>query len=321
MIELAKKNKQENYRNSFNHWDEVASVRSKPLRILNGEEIEGRLFFTPELVPVANHPLVQERGKEIIEKILIFHLYAHLDFTENLEHEVVNKVAYQIGRGRLGFDLPAPMMEDAWKLYVDEAYHLMFSADLAKQVEQATRLERPPVVAPSFLKRLHVILDDVPAVKKRLIYLFFSIISETLITGTLSTVPKDQRVVKTICEVISDHAEDEKHHHAYFASLLSVIWGQLTLPLQRYIGALLPDLILGYLEPDYHVIQGWLQTLNFTPKEIERIREESYSQDQVLQNIRNASKITMNHLEKNGVLEEPSIAEVFMQKGLLIEKQ
>lgn len=152
MIELAKKNKQENYRNSFNHWDEVASVRSKPLRILNGEEIEGRLFFTPELVPVANHPLVQERGKEIIEKILIFHLYAHLDFTENLEHEVVNKVAYQIGRGRLGFDLPAPMMEDAWKLYVDEAYHLMFSAGSCQTSRTGNQTRKTSSCSPKFFE-------------------------------------------------------------------------------------------------------------------------------------------------------------------------
>jgi hypothetical protein len=128
-------------------------------------------------------------------------------------------------------------------------------------------------------------------------------------------------VVKTVREVISDHAEDEKHHHAYFSSLLAVVWRQLTLPQQQYVGALLPDLILGYLEPDYHVVPGWLQRLNFTSKETARIMEESYSQDQVIQSIRNASKITMKHLEKNGVFEEPSIAEAFMQKGLLIKKQ
>src|SRR5262245_47614806 len=48
------------YRSPFSEWDAKATVRSSPRRSLHHEE--SKQYFTPELVPIAQHPEVVERG-------------------------------------------------------------------------------------------------------------------------------------------------------------------------------------------------------------------------------------------------------------------
>lgn len=45
------------YKSKFTNWDESASVRSQPRRVFKGED-KNKLFFSPEVVPIANHPLI-----------------------------------------------------------------------------------------------------------------------------------------------------------------------------------------------------------------------------------------------------------------------
>lgn len=308
---------EEKYKSAFRLWDDVASVRSQPVRYLQDEEIEDKLFFSPELVPVTEHELVKERGDEVVKQLLIYHLYTHLEFTENLEHEVVNYVAYKIGRRNMGLELPFGMIEDAWKLYVDEAYHFKFSADLAHQVQHKTGVQIPRFGTPNFLTQLLEILDNVPDSKRDLIYIFFSIVSETLITGTLNSVPHDERVVQTVRDVIGDHAEDEKRHHVYFANLLNVLWERLSPENQRLVGPLLSKFIFGFCETDYGAVRLWLEDLKFSNKEIDRIIEESYPRDKVLEGVRSGSKVTVRHFKNAGVFEEKYTEEEFYKCGLL----
>src|ERR687886_110138 len=122
------------YRSRFRSWYERASVRAKPRRIVESLE-EDKLFFPPELVPVATHPLVSEQGEEVARRVLLRRLYLYLDFTADLEE----------------------------------------IAGLTK--------------------------------------VFFTVVSETLISAILSDIPHDQRVVGAVRAVIADHAEDEGRHH------------------------------------------------------------------------------------------------------------
>ena len=306
------------YKSKFENWDHKASVRAKPRRSMSDEEADGKFFFTPELVPVSNHPIIQERGDDAIRKVVIHHLYTHLDFTENLEHQVVNQVAFQIGRKRFGFELHKKMIEDAWKLYVDEAYHAMFSADLAAQVEEATGVTPLMLGTPRFLLLLHEIEESVPANMRDLVRTFFTIVSETLISGTLGQVPKDRRVVSTVREVIGDHAEDEGCHHAYFASLLKVLWPQLNTRQRAIIGPILPKFVLGFLEPDFVAVREWLRAMDLTAREIETILRESYPRDKVLKGIREGAMSTLRYFERNGVYEDPRTAEEFEKSGLIL---
>src|SRR4051794_32143253 len=101
------------YYSRFHDWDLRSAVRAKALPSFPERETGGRLFFTPELVPAAAHPLALAQGDEMVHRVLAYHLLGHLDFTDALENEVVTPVAYMIGRGTLGLQLPADLRADA----------------------------------------------------------------------------------------------------------------------------------------------------------------------------------------------------------------
>jgi hypothetical protein len=102
------------YSSKFSGWHSRASVRSKPRREIAEHEPRDHVYFPPELVPVAQHALVQELGAETVDRVLIQNLHTYLEFTSELEHGAVNPVAAMISRRRSGFDLPETMIEDAY---------------------------------------------------------------------------------------------------------------------------------------------------------------------------------------------------------------
>src|ERR1044072_2196109 len=73
------------YSSSFTSWHPRASGRVKPRRQLGEEEPSELVYFPPELVPVAQHPLVQELGPVTVERVLIQNLQTYLEFTSELE--------------------------------------------------------------------------------------------------------------------------------------------------------------------------------------------------------------------------------------------
>src|SRR5437764_14470799 len=99
------------------NWDTKASVRVKPRRmVLLDEEARGKVYFSPELVPIGQHPLVRQFGPEAVREMQVRHLYRYLDFTTLLELEVINEVSKDIALGKLSLDLPAVLRPDAFKL-------------------------------------------------------------------------------------------------------------------------------------------------------------------------------------------------------------
>ncbi|MGH9760902.1 MAG: diiron oxygenase, partial [Blastocatellia bacterium] len=111
------------YLSKFQDWDDRARVRVSPRRLLSEEELNGKLYFSPGLVPIVGHPRIREMGQAAIRAILAQHLYGYLDFTTRFEVEVVNAATQEIAKGNAGLSLPEEMKFDAYKIYCDEAYH------------------------------------------------------------------------------------------------------------------------------------------------------------------------------------------------------
>ena len=305
------------YRSAFTLWDQQATVRKSPIRVLQEEQEKGKFFFPPSLIPATQHPLLIQRGRETMIKATVYHLANYLDFTEVLEHQAVNQVAFDIARGRLGFALPPEMKADAYAIYVDEAYHAKFSADLTRQVLAASRTPEIALPEPRFLKALEAATTALPDPLKPLARTFFVIVSETLITGVLTRVPHDESVVTVVREVIADHAEDERRHHAYFSQLLHALWPQLAEDHQQSLGQLIPDFILGFLNPDTDAVTKWLGAIGLSDLETKTVIAEAYSDAATLEAARNASKPTIRHCESSGLLNDSLIRDAFATKGLL----
>lgn len=305
------------YRTKFKRWESRAAVRAKPRRVLDEEREDGKLFFPPELVPVALHPLVAERGAAVVDAVLLQRLHVYLDFTAELEQMSINPVTQRISRRKVGFSVPEPMIEDAYKICTDEAWHAQFSDDLQRQLVAATGISPTIPDEPQFFRRLREMEAEAPAEIAGLPAIFFAIVSETLISAILSDIPRDERVVTAVRELVDDHAEDEGRHHAFFAKFFDCIWPQLSPRQRRLIGPFLPRLVLAFLEPDYAALASILSRSGLGDEEVRRVIEEAHPHDEVVADIRRTSRATLRLFHEHDVLDEPGTEEAFAASGLL----
>jgi hypothetical protein len=304
------------YSSKFRNWDNRATVRTKPRRAIAPGEPSEHIYFPPELVPVSMHPLTQGLGADTVERVLIQQLHTYLEFTSELEHGAVNPVAALISRRRSGFDLPETMIEDAYKIYTDEAWHAQFSDDLQRQVAVRTGVTPSLIEEPNFFRKLKAFQQELQPDERRLVMIFFTIVSETLISAILSGIPTDPRVVVAVRELVADHAEDEGRHHAYFSRLLEFAWPRLNKSQKATIGPLLPEMVMAFLEPDFVAIAANLRDCGLTAEQIDQVMTESYPPGTVQAGIRSASKATIRHFERVGVLADPRTEEAFERSGL-----
>jgi para-aminobenzoate N-oxygenase AurF len=304
------------YSSKFSSWHARASVRAKPRRELEADEPDHHVYFPPELVPVAQHPVVQELGPETVDRVLIQRLHTYLEFTAELEQGAVNPVTALISRRRSGFDLPETMIEDAYKIYTDEAWHAQFSDDLSRQVAASTGVGPSVFEEPHFFRKLTGFQEDRTADERKLVMLFFTIVSETLISAILSGIPTDSRVVKAVREVVADHAQDEGRHHAYFSRLLEYTWPRLNKAHRALIGPLLPEMIMAFLEPDFVAIAGNLRACGLTAEQIDQVMTESYPPALIQAGIRADSRATIKHFERVGIVDDLRTAEALEASNL-----
>jgi hypothetical protein len=303
------------YTSPFRSWDDKASVRTAPRRVLAANE--GRLFFPPDLAPVVGHPLIhREGGQAAVSTLLTQHLYVYLWFTTKLEVQVVTEAVRHLAFGDVGdLWLPDQMRSDALRILCDEDFHAVFSADVAHQVEEATGVT-PALCEPQFEHQLSQTVLALPEPLRGLGRICFAVVSETLISGKLSRIPRDERVATAIRDMVADHARDEARHHAYFSHLFKTLWPQLPAPEQRALGVLLPRFITIFLEPDQGALMTMLASLGLSEGQAAQAICETYTPSAVLQDMRRASQATVRLFRAAGVFENPAISQAFYEHNL-----
>jgi hypothetical protein len=300
-------------------WDVKSSVRNKPRRILEEQEAMGKVYFSPELVAITGHPMVARLGPEVARELQVQHLYRYLDFTTKLELEVINRVAKDIALSKRGIELPEVMQEDAFKLCTDESYHAYFSDDLRRQVRAATGIVPDRAGTPQFLSRLRSIQLKLPAELRSLAELLFAVVSETLISSILCDLPKDERVVTAVREIVADHAEDEGRHSAYFSQLFAYLWPRLDNRQKATLGPLLPLFIRAFLEPDHRAIRRSLSKHSLDEDATREVIEETYPKTEVRAAARDAARVTLHLFLNNGLMRNRRIADAFSSHDLAID--
>jgi hypothetical protein len=274
-------------------------------------------FFSPDLVPVARHPLVRGLPPERFRALLVQHLYRYLDFTARLEHVVVNRTVLGIAHDTLGVRLPEPMRLDAYKIYCDEAYHALFSADLIVQVRDATGIRPALPAEPFFLRRLAAVRADADERTRPLVDLMFVIISETLISATLAEVPDDPEVAGAVREVLRDHLADEGRHHRYFALFLRQLWGQLDAGDRRAAALLVPTLVDCFLRPDAAAVHGDLVAAGLGRDDSDQVVAEVFPADLVRDYTWSTTRQMVRYFAQLGALDDPEVEAVFAAGGLV----
>lgn len=297
-------------------WYDRAGVRVDPRRMLLIERELGRDFWPAHLAPVVAHPLVVARGERARQELLVQQLYQYLQFTANYELRVINRATEMIANGRSGVDVSLPVRLDAYKIYCDEGYHALYSVDVVHQVQQATGIAPRPPEFETFLRYLERIERDASPELRAVVVLLVVVVFETLITANLTQIPRDPNIVTLVRDIVTDHAEDEGRHHAFFSGFFSVLWGGLDADQRRVLGPLLPEMIVGPLQPPYETLRASLAAVGLDRDQCEQVLGESYPRPAVLRGIRETAKATIRLFQEHGVLDEPRTRERFVQTGL-----
>lgn len=305
------------YRSPFRTWHERAGVRQAERRMLSEGAGDRTALFSPDLVPLTRHPLVKALPQSVFDELLIQHLYRYLDFTAKLEMLVVNRTMLGIAHGTVGIELPEEMHFDAYKMYCDEAYHALFSVDLARQVTARTGVQPRVPDEPYFLRRLRQVQDELDPADRPLAELLFVVVSETLISAYLAEVPEAKDVEPAVRETIRDHAIDEGRHHAYFAVFLRFLWARLDRAERRRAAVLTPRLIDAFLRPDLDAIRQELAGYGFSAETAEQITGEVYTEAVVQQHGRATAWQTVRYFLALDVLDDPAATAEFHRFGLL----
>jgi hypothetical protein len=299
------------YRSRFEHWDDQAWVRSKPRR--SGTFDRDLSYFSPDLCPPLHHPAVRTRSRPVRERLLVHHLYLYLEFTVRLETGPVNDACLLLREPTFLPWLPAAMRDDALRVYTDEAGHAEMSHTLMAAVHAATGVAPLPH-EPWFLRELAALHNADPALDRTLLTLFFVIVSETLITASLSRLPRDERVQRQVRELAADHAADEGRHHAYFRQVFEHIWPRLPRATRRRVGVLLPRMMLAYLAPDVAAVTAVLADCGVA--EPARVASEVAALPETVAGIRQAAVPSLRMFAQGGVFDDRPIADAFAAHAL-----
>lgn len=308
--------KERGYRSPLASWYSRATVRRSGPHPLTDTE-ESRVFFPPELEPVARHPAVTGRGQAFVNRLLIERLHLYLAFTVELEATTVVPVASAIARSRCGLDLPAAMRADAFKIATDEAWHAQFSHELIDQVAARTGVPSQPAEVPAFSSRLAASGAKVPPSLSAAHDLLASVVSETLISSLLAGLPHDARLPAAVRAAIADHAEDEGRHHAYFQQLLEYLWPALSVRERRLLGPLVPELITAFLAPDAPALDRILRRAGLGEDEARMVLTESLVPHEVRESVAGSARWTVKYFAGVGALDDATTNEAFAAAGLL----
>ncbi|MFD2472105.1 diiron oxygenase [Amycolatopsis silviterrae] len=302
------------YRSRFTEWDRRSWVRSKPRR--DSPFTAGGHYFSPELCPLSACPEVRAASDDVRSALLVHSLYLHLEFTVRLEMGPVNEICALLRSPGFLPWLPAPMKDDVLRIYTDEAGHAEMSNKLKSAVLAETGVV-PIDHRPRFLTELAALYSAELPVYRPLVKLFFAIVSETLITGTLTKLPKDPSVQPAVRELARDHAADEGLHHAFFRQLFELLWPRMPFPLRRKIGGLLPRVIHAFLWPDEPALLSVLRSMPGDFADPARIVAGMSASERTRDGMLRNAKPTLRMLRDNGVFADPPVAQAFLDAGLL----
>lgn len=288
------------YKSAFRKWDQNAAARSRPARRIEREGlIKGRELMAPSLVPVLAHPRLIQESEESRDRLLALNFYRYMSFTIYLETMIVNEAIRDIALCSGGFLLPQELIDDAYCIYTDEAFHALMSHRLLRDAQRHTEIH-PIRYVPSFIRRFEHLTEKFDAEKKRYAWNLFVFVSETLITGYL-TQNDDPIVIDSVREGIKDHFEDEMRHHHFFRQFFFIIWPQIPAHWRAEMAALIPSLAEAFLLPDTGMIGNELRAIGLTDRAVRDIIAETYTPDVIALSMEGATQKLQQYTEMMGL--------------------
>jgi hypothetical protein len=303
------------YTERLARWHTTSGLRMN-FRMPSFQEEPDKLPWSPDLVPLSEHPAVRAHWDVVGSPLLrLCHDRFHR-FTFALELKEVTPVSDRIAVGDMPIYLPLALRRDALRIGMDEGFHAMCASQLLAEGVQAWGPAQALVPKPRFLRILAAELARLPGERLRALgELTFVVVSETLITGALAGLPKDERVYSAVRSVLAEHHREEAYHHAVYSNVMGVMWSQLDPADRAVIGPLFARFIRAFLDPDVEAEASWLTALGYAPALAQDIVKECEWRVAALR--AQSAMPTIRHLRSHGVLDTPAAADALQALQLL----
>jgi len=310
-----------NYKSKQDHWEQFATVRARPRRMIEDDTLDLH-YFPISRQPICVHPLVLARGPEATRFLLIQSAYKYMTDIALTETEVINEGVLKIANDRLAYHFPPEMRLDAVTVMVDEAYHTYVAMDFMQQIQEKTGVPPIELVPETELNNaITAIKKTLPKELNDIFQIIAVCIGENSITKDLVDFKKETQLNPTFKDVMIDHLADEARHSGYFKNVLTVFWEQLSNEEKDAMVEILPTFIREYLKADHQrrFDRNALKALNFSDTEIETIIQDTHvgRTEESFKAINPIVKNIVEFLQKSHVLDYPPAREVFKKHKLI----
>jgi len=204
-------------------WDIHSSVRARPYEYLLTHDDLNNDLFPRDMLGYFNSTDISALPPESQIILLGCHLVDFLDYTVDLEHNIVNPALYNIATSKTFSGVSESLRARALQFYTDEGYHAYFSHRIASEVRE--KLAIPKYSQPSLrIKKLKKICAPPESTthQKDIICFLKAFASETLISKELSKI-QSHPLSKPIQIMLNDHSFDEARHCDLFCKIFTHI--------------------------------------------------------------------------------------------------
>lgn len=236
------------YQSFADAWENRATIRTRPRRVLEDDE---RLIY-----PLSRQPLVlsetflrecpQQRDFALVQT-----LYKFINDVVIFETEIVDKTARSIAKNRFAVAFPFACRYDAMTVVVDEDYHALVAMDFMQQTVAMTGIE--PIQLPDEIELSRAIPAAVALAPEHLrsaMELICVAIAENTVTGDVAAFARDDSVKPSIKGLMADHLLDEGRHSSFWARMVRIYWHTASAADRETIAQILPVFISHYLTND-----------------------------------------------------------------------
>ena len=236
------------YQSFADAWEERATIRTRPRRLLENDD---KLIY-----PLSRQPLVHSQSfldhcAHLRDFVLVQSLYKFINDVVIFETELVDKTARNIAKNRFAIAFPFACRYDAMTVVVDEDYHALVAMDFMQQTVAMSG------IAPIELPREIELSRAIPAALRRApehlrdaVELICVAIAENTVTNDVAAFAKDDTVKQSIKGLMADHLQDEGRHSGFWSRLVRIYWHGASDGDREEIARVLPVFIAQYLTND-----------------------------------------------------------------------
>ncbi|MGE7993363.1 diiron oxygenase [Pseudomonas sp. NPDC089554] len=236
------------YRSFAESWEERATIRTRPRRLVEDDQ---RLIY-----PLSRQPLVlgatfQRECPQLRDFVLVQSLYKFINDVVIFETEIVDRTARRIAKDRFAVRFPFACRYDAMTVVVDEDYHALVAMDFLQQTIALTGIE--PIALPGEIELSRAIpaaLAQVPEQLRDALELVCVGIAENTLTDDVAAFARDDTVKPSVKGLMADHLLDEGRHSSFWARLTRIYWQAAPEAQREAIAEVLPVFLAQYLTND-----------------------------------------------------------------------